>query len=58
MNKKKIEADYKKKINLFYNYNKNYYNKSNPDVTDVVYDELKKEILSLEKKYKYLNSKK
>ena len=37
-------------------YNKNYYDKSNPIVTDKEYDELKKDILLLEKKYKFLNS--
>jgi len=57
MNKEKIEKEYKKKIKLIYNYNKNYYDVSKPLVTDEVYDDLKKSILSLEKKYIFLNSK-
>ena len=57
MNKEKIEKEYKKKIKLINNYNKNYYDVSKPLATDEVYDELKKSILSLEKKYLFLNSK-
>ncbi|WP_023648059.1 NAD-dependent DNA ligase LigA [Candidatus Pelagibacter ubique] len=57
MNKKKIEKEYNKKIKLINNYNKNYYDASKPLVTDEVYDNLKKSILSLEKKYFFLNSK-
>ena len=57
MNKKIIEAQYKKKIKLLNNYNKNYYDKSKPLVDDKEYDELKKETLFLEKKYKFLKSK-
>ena len=57
MNKQKIEKEYKKKIKLINNYNKNYYDVSKPLVTDEVYDDIKKSILSLEKKYFFLNSK-
>ncbi|WP_435095952.1 NAD-dependent DNA ligase LigA [Candidatus Pelagibacter bacterium nBUS_27] len=56
MNKKKIESEYKKKIKLIIKYNKNYYDVSNPLVTDKVYDDLKKSILNLEIKYFFLNS--
>jgi DNA ligase (NAD+) len=56
MNKKEIEIIYKKKIKLINNYNKNYYDKNNPLVTDKEYDDLKKDILLLEKNYKFLNS--
>ena len=56
MNKKKIENLYKNKIKLFENYNKFYYEKSSPKVSDSEFDNLKKEILSLEKNYTYLNS--
>ena len=45
MNKKKIESDYKKKIKLLTNYNKNYYDTSKPLVSDKVYDDLKNNIL-------------
>ena len=48
MNKKKIQLKYEKKIKLINNYNKNYYDKNNPLVTDSDYDHLKKEILLLE----------
>ena len=53
MNIKKLEITYKKKISLFNKYNKEYYNESKPSVSDEEYDILKKEILSLEDKYKF-----
>ena len=56
MNKKEIEITYKKKIKLINNFNKNYYDKNNPLVTDKEYDDLKKDILLLEKNYKFLSS--
>ncbi|MDB3974898.1 NAD-dependent DNA ligase LigA [Candidatus Pelagibacter sp.] len=56
MNKKEIEIIYKKKIKLINNFNKNYYDKNNPLVTDKEYDDLKKDILLLEKNYKFLSS--
>jgi DNA ligase (NAD+) len=57
MNKKKIEKIYKEKIELIEGYNKFYYEKSKPIVSDKNYDELKKEILLLEKNYKFLKLK-
>ena len=57
MNKKDIEIEYKKKIKLIINYNKNYYDASKPLVSDKVYDDLKKSILNLENKHSFLNSK-
>tara|TARA_B100001057_G_scaffold14089_1_gene13374 strand:- start:5812 stop:7842 length:2031 start_codon:yes stop_codon:yes gene_type:complete len=57
MNKKKIDIDYLKKIKKFTKFNKYYYVHSKPLVEDAEYDHLKKEILSLEKKYKFLNNK-
>ncbi len=57
MNIKKLEITYKKKIALFSKYNNEYYNESKPSVSDEEYDNLKKEILSLEDKYKFLKSK-
>jgi DNA ligase (NAD+) len=56
MNKKKIQIEYSKKINLINKFNKFYYDDNNPKVTDQKYDELKKEILEFEKKYKFLKS--
>ena len=57
MNKKEIKKEYLKKIRLFNNLNKNYYDGNKPLVDDREYDVLKKEILSLETKYKFLESK-
>ncbi|WP_435162612.1 NAD-dependent DNA ligase LigA [Candidatus Pelagibacter bacterium nBUS_25] len=57
MNKKKIEFEYKTKIKLLVDYNKNYYDASKPSVTDKAYDDLKNSILILESKYSFLNSK-
>ena len=57
MNKKNIENQYKTKIDLINDYNKFYYDKSDPKVSDKVYDELKAEILLLESNYEFLKSK-
>ena len=54
---KKIKTEYEKKINLINKYNEYYYNKSNSLVSDKEYDDLKKEILNLEKRYKILINK-
>ena len=43
--------NYKKKLKLLENYNKHYYQNQKPLVSDKEYDELKSEILELEKKY-------
>ena len=56
MKNSKIEKDYLKKIKLFQEYNKYYYDKSDPKVSDNKFDSLKKEIIYLENKYKFLNS--
>ena len=57
MNNKKIENQYNQKLKELNEYNKFYYNKNNPKVSDRDYDELKKNILLLENKYKFLASK-
>ena len=57
MKKKEIELKYNKLIILLKKYNKYYFEKSSPLVTDKEYDELKENIISLEKKNKFLNSK-
>ena len=48
-----VKKDYINKINLIQKYNKAYYVNSKPNVSDTVYDELKKNILDLEKKYDF-----
>ena len=51
----KINQKYIKKIKLFNKYNKYYYDLNEPLVKDYIFDELKLEILELEKKYAFLN---
>ncbi len=57
MNKKEIFINYKKKIDKLYDYNKSYYENSDPKVSDEEYDELKNKILKLENEYSFLKSK-
>ena len=52
-----IEKEYRNKIILLKKYNEFYYEKSDPKISDYEYDSLKKKILELEKKYKFLKSK-
>ena len=52
-----IKKDYLNKIKLLNNYNKFYYDKSNPIVSDQEYDNLKLDIFKIEKKYPNLISK-
>ena len=56
MKKTDIQKYYNHKTQLINQYNKFYYDKSRPKVSDDEYDQLKKEILLLEKKYQFLNS--
>ena len=58
MEKEKIKALYFDKIAKLNAYNKAYYDKDDPTVSDHKYDKLKAEILNLENKYKFLKSKK
>jgi DNA ligase (NAD+) len=57
MNDKDVEIDYLKKINLVQKYNKHYHDKNKPIISDQEFDLIKKEIIDLEKKYEFLNSK-
>ena len=58
MDKKEIQREYQKKIKLINKYNKHYYDISKPLVDDKGYDDLKNNIILLEKKYDFLKSKK
>ncbi len=53
-----IKNSYLKKIKKINEYNKLYYEKSSPTISDAEYDKLKKDIIELEHKYIYLRSKK
>ena len=55
--KKKITKFYLTKIKELTKYNKYYFDKNLSIIDDKKYDELKKEILSLEKKYEFLTHK-
>ena len=56
-NKKEIEKLYIKKINQLRKYDKAYFDKDNPILSDQEYDLLKQEVLNLEKKHSYLKNK-
>ena len=51
MNNTSIKKDYFKKIKLLNQYNKFYYKKSDPIITDQEYDKLKEEIFKIEKNH-------
>jgi DNA ligase (NAD+) len=53
-NKKKIQDLFKKKLLNIKKHNKYYYVKDNPKISDLEYDNLKNEIVLLEKKYPFL----
>ena len=56
MQKKEIEKTYIKKINELKKHNKAYFDDDNPIISDKKYDDIKEEILNLEKKYIYLRN--
>ena len=56
MTDKEIQKYYKKKIKELTKHNKLYFENSSPEISDKDYDEIKKEILDLEKKYIFLKS--
>ena len=58
MHRNKIEKTYLKRIDELKKYDKAYFEKDNPIVSDHIYDHIKQEILGLEKKYSYLKNKK
>ena len=52
--KSKIIKNFRSKIGELKDHNKFYFSKDNPKITDAKYDELKKDIFELEKKYSFL----
>tara|TARA_B100000989_G_scaffold236806_1_gene183710 strand:+ start:2197 stop:4209 length:2013 start_codon:yes stop_codon:yes gene_type:complete len=58
MLKSDIKKNYQLKLKEFNKHNKLYYNKSKPIISDSEFDDLKKEIIDLENKYKFLKSNK
>ena len=58
MNKDQIIKIYRSKIKEFNKHNKLYYDKSNPKISDSDYDDLKKEIYSLENRHDFLKNSK
>ncbi|MDA9753322.1 NAD-dependent DNA ligase LigA [Candidatus Pelagibacter sp.] len=57
MKKNLIQKEYKKKIKLFSFYNQKYYNENISEISDSEYDQLKKDLIALEEKHKFLKSK-
>ncbi len=55
--KDSIKKEYNKKIKIIKKHNEQYYSKDKPLISDKEYDEIKKDILKLEKKYSFLSSK-
>ena len=51
--KKKITNQYNKKIKDLKNHNRLYYDEDKPVISDLKYDNLKREILELEKKFPF-----
>ena len=56
MSEKKIKSEYQKKIKLLQKHNLLYYDKSNPQISDKDYDNLKQEVIKLEKQYDFLSN--
>ena len=53
-NKKKIQDEYKKKVDKLINLNKAYFDKDKPIVSDSEFDKLKQELINTSKKYTFL----
>ena len=56
MERKEVEKVYVKKINKLKKYDEAYFKYDSPIISDKNYDDIKQEILNLEKKYNYLKS--
>ena len=49
MNEKKIKEAYLIKIKILEKHNESYYDRNSPKISDAEYDDLKKDIINLEK---------
>ncbi len=56
MKENDIKKYYNQRINQYRKHNKLYFDKSSPKISDKEYDQIKRDILDLEKQYSYLNS--
>ena len=56
MKDKDVETEYLKRIETIKKHNKHYYDKNNPTISDQEFDLLKKDIIGLENRYKFLKS--
>mgnify|MGYP006217152467 FL=1 len=56
MRESEIKKKYLEKIKELEKHNKFYFEESAPKISDSEYDQIKKEIINLEKKYSYLKS--
>mgnify|MGYP001354443873 CR=1 FL=1 len=56
MNKDLIKKKYREKIKLLSYYNKKYYSENTSEISDSKFDQLKREIIELEKKYSFLKN--
>ena len=54
--KNQISKIYQEKIKKFNKFNKSYFEKDNPLISDYEFDKLKKELINLEKTYPFLKS--
>ena len=57
MNNNSLKKKYKSKIKKLVSHNLLYFEKNKPKISDSEYDNLKKELIYLEKKYPFLKSK-
>ena len=53
-NQEKIKNLYKEKVKKLFDFNKAYFEKDNPIISDFEFDLLKKELVQLAKKYPFL----
>ena len=53
--KKEIIKEFKSKLSILKKHNKLYYINDKPEISDSDYDDIKNNIISLKKKYSFLN---